>query len=61
MFSTTLNYVTLRLLGEDIDGGDGAMHKARRWILDRGGVTSIPPWGKLWLSVSLHIVYILTS
>ncbi|XP_027357963.1 cycloartenol synthase-like [Abrus precatorius] len=51
MFSTALSYVTLRLLGEDIDGGDGAMHKARRWILDRGGVTFIPSWGKVWLAV----------
>ncbi|XP_061362058.1 cycloartenol synthase 2-like [Gastrolobium bilobum] len=51
MFCTALSYVTLRLLGEDIDGGDGAMQKARRWILDRDGVTSIPSWGKLWLSV----------
>lgn len=55
MFCTVLCYVTLRLLGEDIDGGDGAMQKARRWILDRGGATSIPSWGKLWLSVSACI------
>ncbi|WJX26112.1 rRNA-processing protein las1 [Trifolium repens] len=51
MFGTTMSYVTLRLLGEDIDGGDGAIQKARKWILDRGGATSIPSWGKLWLSV----------
>ncbi|KAK7244072.1 hypothetical protein RIF29_38890 [Crotalaria pallida] len=52
MFCTALGYVTLRLLGEDIDGGDnGAMQRAREWILDRDGVTSIPSWGKLWLSV----------
>ncbi|MED6209027.1 hypothetical protein PIB30_050671 [Stylosanthes scabra] len=52
MQGTTLNYVTLRLIGEDVDGGDGAMHKARSWILHRGGPTSIPSWGKLWLSVN---------
>lgn len=52
MFCTALSYVTLRLLGEEIDGGDGAMDKARKWILDRGGVTFIPSWGKMWLSVS---------
>ncbi|KAK7363944.1 hypothetical protein VNO80_12222 [Phaseolus coccineus] len=51
MFSTALNYVTLRLLGEEVDGGEGSMQKARAWILHRGGVTHIPSWGKLWLSV----------
>ncbi|XP_004513122.1 probable oxidosqualene cyclase [Cicer arietinum] len=51
MFGTALSYVTLRLLGEEMDGGNGSMQKARRWILDRGGATSIPSWGKLWLSV----------
>ncbi|KAK4483735.1 hypothetical protein RD792_010937, partial [Penstemon davidsonii] len=49
MFCTVLNYVTLRLLGERMD--DGAMEKARTWILDHGGATYIPSWGKLWLSV----------
>ncbi|KAK9269413.1 hypothetical protein L1049_001186 [Liquidambar formosana] len=51
MFCTALTYVTLRLLGEGMDDGDGAMERARKWILDRGGVTSIPSWGKMWLSV----------
>ncbi|XP_030547430.1 cycloartenol Synthase-like isoform X2 [Rhodamnia argentea] len=51
MFGTGLCYVALRLLGEDTTGGDGAMGKGRAWILDRGGVTSIPSWGKMWLSV----------
>ncbi|GLU10489.1 hypothetical protein SLE2022_272880 [Rubroshorea leprosula] len=51
MLCTALSYVTLRLLGERMDGGDGAMEKARSWILDRGGVTFIPSWGKTWLSV----------
>ncbi|GLT28649.1 hypothetical protein SLA2020_035650 [Shorea laevis] len=51
MLGTALSYVTLRLLGERMDGGDGAMEKARSWILDRGGVTFIPSWGKTWLSV----------
>ncbi|XP_004299757.1 PREDICTED: cycloartenol synthase 2-like isoform X2 [Fragaria vesca subsp. vesca] len=52
MFCTALSYVSLRLLGEEMDGGDdGAMEKARKWILHRGGVTSIPSWGKMWLSV----------
>ncbi|CAH1426798.1 unnamed protein product [Lactuca virosa] len=52
MFSTALNYVSLRLLGEKMDGGEnGAMTKARTWILDHGSATHIPSWGKLWLSV----------
>ncbi|RZB65817.1 Cycloartenol synthase [Glycine soja] len=51
MFASALNYVTLRLLGEDIDGGEGAIEKARTWILDGGGATYIPSWGKLWLSM----------
>ncbi|KAK4479066.1 hypothetical protein RD792_014577 [Penstemon davidsonii] len=51
MFCTVLNYVTLRLLGERMDGGDGAMENARTWILDHGGATYIPSWGKCWLSV----------
>ncbi|XP_058113477.1 cycloartenol synthase 2-like isoform X1 [Magnolia sinica] len=52
MFCTALFYVALRLLGEDGDGGeDGAMMKARKWVLDRGGATSIPSWGKMWLSI----------
>ncbi|RDX83501.1 Cycloartenol synthase, partial [Mucuna pruriens] len=51
MFSTALNYVTLRLLGEDVDGGEGALQKARIWILHHGGATYIPSWGKLWLAV----------
>ncbi|XP_052199211.1 cycloartenol synthase-like isoform X2 [Diospyros lotus] len=51
MFGTALNYVTLRLLGERMGGGDGAMEQARLWILDHGGATHIPSWGKFWLSV----------
>ncbi|XP_039030288.1 cycloartenol synthase-like [Hibiscus syriacus] len=51
MFGTALSYVTLRLLGEAKDDGDGAMEKARNWILHHGGATFIPSWGKMWLSV----------
>ncbi|KAJ0089711.1 hypothetical protein Patl1_14041 [Pistacia atlantica] len=51
MFCTALSYVALRLLGEEMDGGDGAVENARKWIIDRGGVTSIPSWGKMWLSI----------
>nr|GMC58449.1 cycloartenol synthase 2-like [Ipomoea batatas] len=50
MFGTALNYVCLRILGEEKDGGNGAMKEARKWILDHGGATFIPSWGKIWLS-----------
>ncbi|KAL6335701.1 hypothetical protein AAG906_032895 [Vitis piasezkii] len=51
MFGTVLSYVTLRLLGEEGFGVEGAMEKGRKWILDHGGATAIPSWGKMWLSV----------
>ncbi|KAI8001847.1 Dammarenediol II synthase [Camellia lanceoleosa] len=52
MIGSALSYVALRLLGEEPDGGeDGAMTKARKWILDNGGATGIPSWGKTYLSV----------
>ncbi|KAI3851070.1 hypothetical protein MKW92_045485, partial [Papaver armeniacum] len=52
MFSTALNYICMRILGEGPDGGeDDACLRARKWILDHGGVTSIPTWGKIWLCV----------
>ncbi|KAI3923481.1 hypothetical protein MKW92_027041, partial [Papaver armeniacum] len=41
MFGTTLNYICMRILGLG----------ARKWIVDHGGVTSIPSWGKTWLSI----------
>lgn len=49
MFSTALNYVSLRLLGESIN--NGALARARIWIIGHGGATCIPSWGKFWLSV----------
>ncbi|XP_059595761.1 beta-amyrin synthase 1 isoform X1 [Vitis vinifera] len=52
MFCTTLSYICMRILGEGRDGGrDNACARGRKWILDRGGVTSIPSWGKTWLSI----------
>ncbi|KAI3940567.1 hypothetical protein MKW92_036175, partial [Papaver armeniacum] len=52
MFSTALNYICMRFLGEGLDGGkNNACARARQWIHDHGGVTSIPTWGKAWLSV----------
>ncbi|XAR54256.1 Cycloartenol synthase [Bertholletia excelsa] len=51
MFGTALCYVTLRLLGEEANGGQGGVEKGRKWILDHGGATFITSWGKMWLSV----------
>ncbi|KAI8565908.1 hypothetical protein RHMOL_Rhmol03G0297400 [Rhododendron molle] len=51
MFGTVLNYVTLRLLGEGANDGQGAVEKGRKWVLDHGGATAITSWGKMWLSV----------
>jgi beta-amyrin synthase len=52
MYSTTFNYVCMRILGEEADGD--ACARARKWILDHGGVTLIPSWGKIWLSVQYN-------
>lgn len=51
MFGSVLTYVTLRLLGEEANDGEGAMERGRKWILDHGGATAITSWGKMWLSV----------
>ncbi|OVA19317.1 hypothetical protein BVC80_521g130 [Macleaya cordata] len=52
MFSTVFNYICMRILGEGPDGGkDNACARARKWILDHGGATTIPSWGKTWLAV----------
>ncbi|XP_058188427.1 cycloartenol Synthase-like [Rhododendron vialii] len=51
MFGTVLSYITLRLLGEGVNDGQGAMEEGHKWILDHGGATAITSWGKMWLSV----------
>ncbi|KAI3694343.1 hypothetical protein L1987_77307 [Smallanthus sonchifolius] len=51
MFGTTLSYICMRLLGGPDGGLNGACTKARKWILDHGSATTIPSWGKTWLSV----------
>nr|GMD06509.1 beta-amyrin synthase isoform X2 [Ipomoea batatas] len=51
MIGSALNYVTLRLLGEEADDGEGAIARGRKWILEHGGATAIPSWGKIYLSV----------
>ncbi|GKV20479.1 hypothetical protein SLEP1_g30602 [Rubroshorea leprosula] len=51
MFGSVLSYVTLRLLGEEANAGQGAMERGRNWILSHGSATAITSWGKMWLSV----------
>ncbi|KAJ9691013.1 hypothetical protein PVL29_013265 [Vitis rotundifolia] len=49
MLGTTLSYISMRILGVGPD--DKAMATGRKWILDRGGATYSPSWGKCYLSV----------
>ncbi|KAK6284855.1 hypothetical protein POUND7_003807 [Theobroma cacao] len=52
MFCTALNYICMHLLGEGPDGGlNNACERSQKWILDCGGVTTIPFWRKTWLSI----------
>nr|XP_017234765.1 PREDICTED: dammarenediol II synthase-like isoform X1 [Daucus carota subsp. sativus]XP_017234838.1 PREDICTED: dammarenediol II synthase-like isoform X2 [Daucus carota subsp. sativus] len=51
MIGTALSYVAIRLLGEGPNDGSDAVDRARKWILDHGGASSIPSWGKTYLSV----------
>ncbi|KAJ1270213.1 hypothetical protein BS78_06G036700 [Paspalum vaginatum] len=49
MFGSCLNYVALRLLGEQ--STHEALTKGREWILSHGSAVAIPQWGKIWFSV----------
>lgn len=49
MFGTVMQYVTLRILGEDLSNPD--LKRAQDWILSHGGAVQIPMWGKFYLSV----------
>ncbi|KAL6888523.1 hypothetical protein ACP4OV_009549 [Aristida adscensionis] len=51
MFGTCTNYITLRLLGEELNNKNSALAKGRAWILSHGGATLVPEWGKLWFSI----------
>ncbi|KAJ0946680.1 putative terpenoid cyclases/protein prenyltransferase alpha-alpha toroid [Helianthus annuus] len=46
MIGSALSYVALRILGEGEEDGDGAIARARKWIVDHGGASSIPSLGK---------------
>ena len=48
-FGTVMNYVALRLLGMSAD--EGPMTEIRGLIYKMGGATTVPTWGKVWLSV----------
>lgn len=48
MFGTVMQYVSMRLMGAKKD--EPNMAKARNWIKANGGATSIPSWGKFYLS-----------
>jgi squalene/oxidosqualene cyclase-like protein len=49
VFTTVLNYVTLRLLG--VDAEDDACLRARAWFLARGGALRSAAWGRFLLCV----------
>lgn len=49
MFGTVMQYITLRILGEDLTNPD--LKRAHQWILDHGGAVKIPQWGKFYLSI----------
>ena len=49
MFGTVMQYITLRILGEDLSHPD--LKRAQDWILSHGGAIKIPQWGKFYLSL----------
>ncbi|CAH8267145.1 unnamed protein product [Arabidopsis lyrata] len=53
MFCTVINYICLRIMevDPDYDGKKNACARARKWIIDHGGATYTPLFGKACLSV----------
>jgi len=49
MFGTVMQYVALRLLG--MGAQDPELKKARNWIIQHGGASGIPSWGKFYLAL----------
>jgi lanosterol synthase len=47
MFGTVMQYVALRILGMKPEH----LKKSRDWILQNGGATGVPSWGKFYLAV----------
>lgn len=53
MMGSALNYIALRILGEGPPADDddySAIARGRKWVLDHGGATSIPSWGKVFIA-----------
>lgn len=48
IFGSSLNYVSVRMLG--IDKNDPRLVKASAWLKKHGGSEAIPSWGKFWLA-----------
>jgi squalene/oxidosqualene cyclase-like protein len=49
LFTTVLNYVSLRMLGVPVD--DPGASQARRWLLAHGGATKTASWGRVVLCI----------
>jgi len=49
VYTSALCYVALRLLGRPADDPD--LRRGRTWLLDHGGATHVPPWGKFLLAL----------
>lgn len=47
MFTTVVNYITLRLWGEE----PSKLEDARKWIRRNGGAGDVPSWGKYFLAM----------
>ncbi|KAJ5622152.1 terpene synthase [Penicillium herquei] len=49
VFATALYYITLRILG--LEPTEPLASKARARLLELGGATAVPQWGKVWLAL----------
>jgi lanosterol synthase len=49
MFGTAMQYCALRILGLDADYKE--LQRARYWIIQNGGLTNIPSWGKFFMAL----------
>lgn len=49
MFTTSLQYCALRILGHSAK--EETISKARKWIKTNGGATGVPSWGKFFLAI----------
>ncbi len=49
VFTSVLNYVTMRLLG--VERHDEDLQRCRKWFMDRGGALASASWGKFFLAI----------